>query len=251
MKRFGINFSPCLSIGLASKVALIVLASSLASGAQAQDAKKSPSSPVGGAWESQVDIANNDSGAQVLTPEQTNAIAIVNTYFRDLVNLSGQFVQVDPDLKQTKGKFYVQKPGKFRFDYSSPSKKIIISDGKFLAIQDLDLRNEDVYELDNTPFRLLLKKNVNILEDARIIAISSNEAQVAVQISDKSPDTAGSIIIVIGLQPEPTLLGWVTTDGQGQNTNVTVSELSKPEKFDRSLFKRIVLFRDATNANSR
>ena len=250
MKRFGINFSPCLSIGLASKVALIVLASSLASGAQAQDAKKSPSSPVGGAWESQVDIANNDSGAQVLTPEQTNAIAIVNTYFRDLINLSGQFVQVDPDLKQTKGKFYVQKPGKFRFDYSAPSQKIIISDGRLLAIQDLDLRNEDVYELSNTPFRILLRENVDLLNDARILDVTSNEQQVSVTLADKNPDAIGRITIVIGLQPEPTLLGWITADGQGQNTNVTVSDISRPEKLDSKLFKRKLLFNDVTNIGS-
>ena len=250
MKRFGINFLPSLSIAAASKAALIVLASSWISGAQAQDAKKNPSSPVGGAWESKVDITNGDSGTKVLTPEQTNAIAIVNTYFSELVNLSGQFVQVDPDLKQTKGKFYVQKPGKFRFDYSAPSQKIIISDGRLLAIQDLDLRNEDVYELSNTPFRILLRENVNILKDARILDVTSNEEQVSVTLADKNPDAVGRITIVIGLHPEPTLLGWITADGQGQNTNVTVSNISRPEKLNSALFKRKVLFNDATNIGS-
>ncbi len=57
-----------------------------------------------------------------------------------------------------KGKFLLKRPGRFRFDYSLPSKQIIISDGEYLAIQDLDLNNEDRVALDQTPFRLLLRQ---------------------------------------------------------------------------------------------
>ena len=78
-----------------------------------------------------------------------------------------------------KGKFSLKRPGRFRFDYSLPSKQVIISDGEYLAIQDLDLNNEDRVALDQTPFRLLLRKDVDIARDGciskfRIRTISSS-----------------------------------------------------------------------------
>jgi len=252
MKLFGIDFRSSARAGSGMKAGILVLSALFALGAQAQDKKAAPSSPVGGTWDSTtVNTADRAGAEQGLTPEQSNAINIVNTYFNELVNLQGRFVQVDPDQKKTKGKFFVQKPGKFHFSYSSPSRKIIISDGNLLAIQDLDLRNEDVYELDNTPFRILLRNNVNILNDARILAVDSNEAQVSVTLADKDPDAVGRITVVMSVKPEPILLGWITSDGQGQNTKVTVSQVSKPEKLDGALFKRKQLFKDATQIGSK
>jgi outer membrane lipoprotein-sorting protein len=223
----------------------------LCGAASADDKKKPAANPVSSGWDSKVSA--NPSGtdeAQTLTADQTAAIDTVNDYFNALANLEGRFVQVDPDKKETKGKFYVQKPGKFRFDYSRPSRKIVVSDGKFLAIQDLDLRNEDVYQLDNTPFRLLLRDDVNILRDARVVSVTNDPGQVSVTLTEKGPDAAGQITVFISLKPQAALTGWVTTDPQGLQTNVTVSDLTKPESLEAKLFKRVQLFRDATKGGS-
>ncbi len=72
-------------------------------------------------------------------------------------------MQIGADKKRMRGKFFVKRPGRFRFDYSLPSKQIIVSDGEYLAIQDLDLNNEDRVSLDQTPFRLLLRKDVDLV----------------------------------------------------------------------------------------
>ena len=227
-----------------------MLAFVLALSAHAQDTKAPPSSAVGGTWESEVNTSQTNINVKSMSPEQQKAVSIVNDYFNALRYLQGRFVQIDPDGKETKGKFYVQKPGKFRFDYASPSRKVIGSDGQLMAVQDLDLRNEDVYELDNTPFRLLLNANVDIVKDSRILNISTESTQVAVTIADKDPEAIGQITIIIGLQQEATLLGWITADGQGQQTKVTVSNVSKPETLDSRLFKRKQFFQDATKATS-
>ena len=81
--------------------------------------------------------------------------------------MKGTFIQTDADNKRMKGKFFVKRPGRFRFDYSLPSKQIIVSDGENLAIQDLDLNNEDRVSLDQTPFRLLLRKDVDLCATLR------------------------------------------------------------------------------------
>ena len=47
--------------------------------------------------------------------------AKVSLYLSSLSTLVGNFVQVGPDGTKTKGDFYIQKPGKVRFEYDPPT----------------------------------------------------------------------------------------------------------------------------------
>jgi outer membrane lipoprotein-sorting protein len=136
-----------------------------------------------------------------------------------------------------KGKFYIKRPGRFRFDYALPSKQIVISDGEYLAIQDLDLNNEDRVALDQTPFRLLLRKDVDIARDAKIVELHEAEDLIVLALQDKSPDAPGRIKLFISTQPVLEIKEWVTTDAQGVDTRVEVSQLVKGEDLDGKLFK--------------
>ncbi|MGI9477426.1 MAG: LolA family protein [Hyphomicrobiaceae bacterium] len=209
--------------------------------AAAAQGKKAPSNPVGAGWDSKVKQSGGD-GSRTLTSEQMQSIAAINAYFNNLNNLKGTFAQTNPDSKVQRGKFYLMRPGRFRFDYNRPSRQVIISDGKYLAIQDLDLKNEDIYGLENTPFRILLRDNVDILRDARIMAVEQSATQIAVTLTDKSPDSPGQITIYLKAGAQPVLAGWVTTDVQGGVTKVEVHNLARPEKLDRRLFKREQMF---------
>ncbi len=177
-------------------------------------------------------------GGLVLNDAQTVLVKKVNDYFNALGDLKGDFVQTTvADNKRMKGKFMVKRPGRFRFDYSRPSKQIIISDGEYLAIQDLDLNNEDRVALDQTPFRLLLRKDVDLIRDAKIVEVQESDDQIIVAMRDKSPDAPGKIKLFMTKGPELTLKEWLTTDAQGIDTRVEVSELNTTEKLDASLFK--------------
>ncbi len=172
-----------------------------------------------------------------LDQKQTEVVKIVSGYFSDLKSLKGVFVQTGSDKKKMKGKFFVKRPGRFRFDYALPSKQIIISDGENLAIQDLDLNNEDRVALDQTPFRLLLRKDVDLLRDARIVEVQSAEDLIVLAIQDKSPDTPGKIKLFLATKPSLELKEWVTTDAQGLDTRIEVSELARSDDIDVNMFK--------------
>src|SRR5258706_11725964 len=62
--------------------------------------------------------------------------ARVSSYLSSLQTLVGNFVQVGPDGSKTKGDFYIQKPGKVRFEYEAPSPIDIIADGSSLAARE-------------------------------------------------------------------------------------------------------------------
>lgn len=176
-------------------------------------------------------------GGIMLNDSQADVVRKVNSYFNALGDLKGNFVQTSADNKRMRGKFMVKRPGRFRFDYSRPSKQVIISDGQYLAIQDLDLNNEDRVALDQTPFRLLLRKDVDLIRDARITEVQESDDQIVVALRDKSPDAPGAIKLLLTKAPELELKEWVTTDAQGLDTRVQISELDKGEKLDAKLFK--------------
>jgi outer membrane lipoprotein-sorting protein len=198
-----------------------------------------PGEPTAGsssAWSAQVAPAKPGEGI-TLDPRQTELVHKVSGYFSDLNTLQGNFVQTGADNKRMRGKFYVMRPGRFRFDYARPSRQIVVSDGHYLAIQDLDLNNEDRVSLDDTPFRLLLRKDVDLVRDARIMEVQESEDLLVVGIVDKNPDTPGQIKLFMSTKPALELKEWVTKDAQGLDTRVQVSDLAKAGELDASLFK--------------
>jgi outer membrane lipoprotein-sorting protein len=176
-------------------------------------------------------------GGIMLNEAQTEVVKKINDYFNALGDLKGDFVQTSADNKRMKGKFMVKRPGRFRFDYARPSRQVIISDGEYLAIQDLDLNNEDRVSLDQTPFRLLLRKDVDLIRDAKITEVQESDDQIVVGLRDKSPDAPGKIKLFLTKTPEVELKEWITTDAQGLDTRVELSQLSKSEALDAKLFK--------------
>lgn len=188
----------------------------------------------GSGWNAEV---ATPGGGIMLNDAQTAIVRTVNDYFNGLGDLKGSFVQTTADSKAMKGKFMVKRPGRFRFDYARPSKQIIISDGEYLAIQDLDLNNEDRVSLDQTPFRLLLRKDVDLIRDARIVEVQESDDQIVLALTDKSPDAPGRIKLFLAKKPSVELKEWITTDAQGLDTKVEVSELTKSEQLDAKLFK--------------
>ncbi|MDX2307877.1 MAG: outer membrane lipoprotein carrier protein LolA [Hyphomicrobium sp.] len=203
--------------------------------AAAQPAAAPPASAAGTGWSAEV--APGGTAGITLDPGQTATVNKVSQYFKDLTTMEGEFVQTNPDQKKMRGKFQVQKPGKFRFDYNRPSLQVIISDGEYLAIQDHDLQNEDRVALDQTPFRLLLRKEVDLVRDASIMEVQEADDLIVLSVADKSPDTPGKIKLFLAKQPAVELKEWVTTDAQGLETRVEVSNVVKGKPIDEAQFK--------------
>jgi outer membrane lipoprotein-sorting protein len=187
-------------------------------------------------WTGEVAPANSNDGI-TLDAHQKKIVDDVSAYFKSLQNLKGQFTQTDADNKRLKGKFFVKRPGRFRFDYALPSKQIIISDGQNLAIQDLDLNNEDRVSLDQTPFRLLLQDDVNLQRDAKIIEVQESTDLIVLSLEDKDPNSPGRIKLFLATKPTMELKEWVTTDAQGLDTRIQLSQLDKTADIDGNLFK--------------
>ena len=206
-----------------------------ATGAPAPSEEMVPSTVDEGAgWEAAVEAAQ--SSTPLIGEEQTKAIERVNAYFNNITNLQGSFEQVDATNKQSSGRFYVQRPGKIRFDYAPPSALRIVADGSHLAIEDADLKTVEKYPIQSTPFKLLLSEAVDLSRDARVVGVESQDGTLAVTLEDKSGDAAGSIRLVFHSGPELQLKEWSITDAQGLTTRVTVSDVVPGRKVAADFF---------------
>ena len=122
---------------------------------------------------------------------------------------------------------------------------VIVSDGKYLAIQDHDLNTDDRIALDRTPFRVLLRKDVNLLRDAELLEVQEGADVAIVALRDKSRDSPGAIKLFFSKSPDQTidLAEWITTDAQGLQTRVEVSRLDRSKNLSAKLFKPSILMR--------
>jgi outer membrane lipoprotein-sorting protein len=207
--------------------------------ALAQDAKKPvPPNPVGagGAWSQTVNKEAAIAGEE-FDKKQMELIQKVGAYFRQMTEIKGLFVQTSADNKRMRGKFYVQQPGRFRFDYNPPSRLVILSDGQYMAIQDFDMKTDDRVELDRTPFRVLLRKDVDLIRDAQILEVKEVDDVIALALQDRNPDNPGRIKLFLAKKPNLELKEWITTDSQGLDTRVELTEVNKTEALDPALFK--------------
>jgi outer membrane lipoprotein-sorting protein len=171
-----------------------------------------------------------------LTKHQADAVQNISLYFNQLTTLKGTFVQTSADGKRQRGKFYIKRPGLFRFDYALPSKLAIVSDGKYVAIQDHDLGTDDRWDLEYTPFRMLLRKDVNLLRDARFFDVRETADAITVSIVEKGSDAASRISLVLGKTPTLHIKEWTAKDAQGFDTRIMVSDLAKADDLDPALF---------------
>jgi outer membrane lipoprotein-sorting protein len=161
----------------------------------------------------------------------------VSAYLSSVRVMSGDFVQIGPDGRQSKGQFYVQKPGKVRFDYDAPSRIDIIADGSSVVVRDKKLSTQDVYPLSQTPLRFLLSDRIDLLRDTNVTAVYADTNYVTVVVEERQALIGTSKLMMMFDAKNYQLKQWVITDPQGYDTTIAVSNLDSTRRPDPSMFR--------------
>jgi outer membrane lipoprotein-sorting protein len=169
--------------------------------------------------------------------KQKAQAAKVSSYLSSLQTVSGNFVQVGPDGSKTKGDFYIQKPGKVRFEYEPPSPIAIIADGSMLAVRDRKLATQDIYPLSQTPLRYLLSDRIDLLRDTNVVSVTADDLFISVTIEEKQMLIGTSRLMLMVGAKDGQLKQWTVTDPQGYDTTVAVYNLDTSRKVDPGMFK--------------
>ena len=172
-----------------------------------------------------------------LNPAQRTQIDKVSTYLSSVQQLVGNFVQVGPDGSRVKGEFYIQKPGKIRFEYDPPSPVEIIADGQSVVVRDRKLATQDLYPLSQTPLRFLLTERIDLAKDTNIVGVRADDVFVTIIIEERQALIGTSRLMMMVGAKDFQLKQWTITDPQGYDTTVAVSNLDTSKRPDPNLFK--------------
>jgi outer membrane lipoprotein-sorting protein len=171
------------------------------------------------------------------SPEQRALLDKVSAYLSGVQVMSGDFAQIGPDGRRTTGQFFIQKPGKVRFEYDPPSPIDIIADGSSVVVRDRKLATQDLYPLSQTPLRYLLADHINLLRDTDVVSVANDDTYITVVVEEKQRLIGTSRLMMMFDAKDLALKQWVVTDPQGLDTTVAVSNIDSKRKPDPNLFK--------------
>jgi len=182
-------------------------------------------------------INKNTAPAKVATMDAAGAVERANAWFNANPTMVSDFVQIGADGKRTQGQLYVLKPGRLRFEYASPATLEIIADGTSVAVRDRRLATQDVYFISQTPLKFLLKEQVDLARDTKILGVSMDAKSITISIEDKATFGGASRLSLVFDAQTSALRQWTVIDPQGYETLVTLSNTDLQSRPSRDLFK--------------
>ncbi len=153
-------------------------------------------------------------------------LARVSAYLNALDTAVGDFVQIAPNGETSDGRFYIDRPGKIRFEYTPPNPALVVSDGTWVVVYDLRDCSKQTAPLSSTPLELLLRERVNLREDEAVTGIERRPGQMRVTAVDPDNPERGSITLIFNENPLE-LRQWVITDAEGRDTTVALSSIRR------------------------
>lgn len=176
------------------------------------------------------------SSAQAEKTEKFNEdIKLVETYLNQLTSARARFVQTTHDGTQLVGTFFLDRPGKLRFEYDDPIKDFVVADGVFIYFYDAELGEQTNAPIGQTLADFILRKDIKLSDDVIVESIRRKGGLLQVQIVQASDPTAGSL--TLGFEEEPFKLNkWRVVDGQGLITEVELFYLKTGIKHPNGLF---------------
>jgi outer membrane lipoprotein carrier protein len=173
---------------------------------------------------------------------QASPASDVEKYIAGLATWSADFKQTIADdsgkvLRAASGKLYLQRPGKFRWDYSEPSEQLVLADGKQIWFYDKDLSQANVRDMDatlaSTP-AVLLSGGAPVSSQFDITALPPSGGLEWFQLVPKHTDTDFQLVRIGFAKGE--LASMFLADKLNQVTQLSFTHQSRNAKFAPDLF---------------
>lgn len=156
-------------------------------------------------------------------------------HFSRVKTMTGDFVQIGPTGQQSGGKFFIERPGKIRFNYDSSSPLKVVSNGSSVAIGNTRLGTWQLYPLSSTPLKLLLSRHID-LGGSMVKSVKVGPDLITIVLGDRHFFGDSTITMMF----DPTnyaLKQWTITDAQGNETTVMIYNVKTGVQLASSLFE--------------
>ena len=172
-----------------------------------------------------------------LSAEDQAALDQVQAYFQGMTSVQGQFAETGPNGQRRSGRFYIQRPGRMRFEYTDPAGLLVVSDGSNVKRWDPRLETFQQVPLGRTPLSTFLARNVRISEGVRIDRVTRMQnGAFSITARDARNPNEGQVILSFAGNPVR-LQEWMIIDAQGQRTRTQLTSLEPASGLAASLFQ--------------
>lgn len=134
-----------------------------------------------------------------------------------------------------RGRVYLSRPGRMRFQYDPPTPILMIADGTFLVYYDRDLKQSSFIPLSRTPVALLVRDEVSLTQGLIITRFERGAQTLRISVVEERDPDQGSLTLVFDDHPL-TLVQWVVVDQQKVSTRVSLVNTEIGRQLDDQLF---------------
>lgn len=159
----------------------------------------------------------------------------VESYLNNIQNLTADFVQLDANGNSAKGKFYLTKPGKFRWEYEDQP-LLIVSSGRLLTYFDKELNEVTHVPTADTLAAFIARDEIKLNGgDVQLLEYSEKGGVIKVIVTQKEKPEEGSLALYFDKSPIK-LTSMQVIDTNGSTTQLFFENQDFTSKVDQDKF---------------
>lgn len=165
---------------------------------------------------------------------QQDLIKKAESYLQGLDELRADFVQTTPQGNRLSGVFYLNRPGRLRFEYDGVS-DFVVADGTFIYFYDSEIESQSHALIGDTLAYFLLREDLKLSDDVSVQnAYETDQETILTLVHSEDPD-AGSLTLVFRNKPFQ-LHEWIVRDAGDNLTKVSLGDINREVDLDKDLF---------------
>lgn len=157
-------------------------------------------------------------------------------YFQQLKTVKSRFIQTNADGTQSRGTFYLSRPGKLRFEYDPPSTDFVVADGYFIYFYDGEMKQQSNAPIGQTLADFLLRKDFKLSGDLKVKSIMRAGGYTQITVIQTKQPKAGELTLAFTESPKYQLKKWRVVDSVGNITETELFDIQTGLKLPSSLF---------------
>lgn len=159
----------------------------------------------------------------------------VEEYLKTFDTARARFVQTTHNGVQLVGTFYLDRPGKLRFEYDPPIEDFVVADGFFIYFYDAEAKEQTNAPIGQTLADFILRENIALSGDIKVTDVTRSGDLLQLKLVQEADPDAGSL--TLGFEENPfQLKKWRIVDGQGLITEVELFYLKSGMTHPSGLF---------------
>lgn len=181
---------------------------------------------------------SSSSSAAGLSAQDKADIERVEKYFNDITSMRSNFLQASSTGLVAKGRVWLRRPGRMRFEYDPPSPILITSDGILITYQDLELQQTNQIPLFSSPLGVLVDDRVKFGDDLVVEEVRRESNVLRFTVRQRAEPDLGHVILVFQDKPL-SLKQWTIVDAQQVSVKVALLDPEFGVEIPNELFRPV------------